>query len=110
MELNNASKNDKTKYMRFLRKDMAVIASAYCPIIYSPCKTICFTKSNITTPVQMDVVASGVALPADPLKIILKRVVLTGYPLRVHKKKATVRYMFFDPKDIKYFKPVELYT
>jgi len=51
MELNNASKNDKTKYMRFLRKDMVVIASAYCPIIYSPCKTICFTKSSITTPV-----------------------------------------------------------
>ena len=28
----------------------------------------------------------------------------------MHKKRATVRYMFFDPKDIKYFKPVELQT
>ncbi len=35
---------------------------------------------------------------------------LTGYPLRVHKKKATIRYMFFNPADIKYFKPVELQT
>jgi hypothetical protein len=51
MELNDAKKNDKTKYMRFLRKDMAVIATAYCPIVYSPCKTICFTKSDISTPV-----------------------------------------------------------
>ena len=58
----------------------------------------------------MDIVASGLVLPPDPLKIILKRVILTGYPLRCHKKKATIRYMFFDPKDIKYFKPVELYT
>lgn len=58
----------------------------------------------------MDIVASGIALPPDPLKVILKRIVLTGYPLRCHKKKATIRYMFFNPKDIKYFKPVELYT
>jgi len=46
----------------------------------------------------------------NPLKVVLKRIVLTGYPFRVHKKKATIRYMFFEPKDIKWFKPVELYT
>ena len=45
MELNAAgSKGDKLKYMRFLRKDQSVICTAYCPIIYSPCKVICFTK------------------------------------------------------------------
>ena len=58
----------------------------------------------------MDIVASGTVMAPDPLRIILKRIILTGYPLRIHKKKATVRWMFFDPKDIKYFKPVELYT
>ena len=109
MELNAAGKNDKYKYMRFLRKDINVIATAYCPIIYQPCKIITFTKGN-SGPVGMDVVATGIVLPPDPLKIILKRIILTGYPLRCHKKKATIRYMFFDPKDIKYFKPVELYT
>ena len=110
MQLNATGKNDKFKYLRFLRKDMDVVATAYCPIIYTPCKIICFTKQNLDAPVAMDVVASGIVLPPDPLKVILKRIVLTGYPLRCHKKKATVRYMFFDPKDIKYFKPVELYT
>jgi len=58
----------------------------------------------------MDIVAHGSVLPCDPLKIILKRIILTGYPLRCHKKKATIKMMFFDPKDVKYFKPVELYT
>jgi len=95
--------------MRFLRKDMEVIASAYCPIIYQGCRVLAFTKRP-SEPVSMDVVASGRSLPPDPLKIILKRIVLTGYPLRVHKKRATVRFMFFDPKDIKYFRPVELHT
>jgi pre-rRNA-processing protein TSR1 len=44
MELNAAGKNDMFKYMRFLRKDMYVIATAFCPIVYSPCKVILFTK------------------------------------------------------------------
>ena len=96
--------------MRFLRGDMQVIATAYCPIVYAPSKIIVFTKQDAKTPVSMSMVASGIVLPPDPLKIILKRIILTGYPLRCHKKKATIRFMFFDPKDIKYFRPVELYT
>ena len=40
----------------------------------------------------------------------MKRIILTGYPLKCHKKKCVARYMFFDPKDIKYFRPVEVYT
>ena len=110
MELNAAGKKDKSKFMRFLRKDKSIIATAYCPIVYSPCKVICFTKQSYSVPVAMDIVASGTVLMPDPLKVILKRIILTGYPLKVHKTKATVRWMFFDPKDIKYFRPVELYT
>ena len=56
------------------------------------------------------IAATGVVMPPNPLRCILKRIILTGYPLKCHKKKAVVRYMFFEPKDIKYFKPVELYT
>lgn len=109
MELNSSGKNDKTKFMRFLRADMNVIATAYMPFVYQPCKIVCFTKRP-TEPVFQDAVATGIALTPDPLRVILKRIILTGYPLRCHKKRATIRYMFFDPKDIKYFKPVELYT
>lgn len=32
--------------------------------------------------------------------IILKKIVLTGNPFKVRRKLATVRHMFFDPKDI----------
>ena len=110
MQLNAAGQSDKCKYMRFLRGDMQVIATAYCPIVYAPSKIIVFTKQDAKTPVSMSMVASGIVLRPDPLKIILKRIILTGYPLRCHKKKATIRFMFFDPKDIKYFRPVELYT
>jgi pre-rRNA-processing protein TSR1 len=36
--------------------------------------------------------------------------VLTGYPIAVHKFHAVVRYMFFNPDDIRWFAPVELWT
>jgi pre-rRNA-processing protein TSR1 len=41
-------------------------------------------------------VATGTFLNPDTTRIIAKRVVLTGHPFKVHKKTATVRYMFFN--------------
>ena len=46
----------------------------------------------------------------DPMHVIMKRVILTGYPFKINRRRAVIRYMFFHPKDIKYFKPVELKT
>mmetsp|Transcript_28798 Transcript_28798/g.28513 ORF Transcript_28798/g.28513 Transcript_28798/m.28513 type:complete len:85 (-) Transcript_28798:75-329(-) len=55
-------------------------------------------------------VANGTVIDPDPLKIILKRIVLTGYPIKCKRKRAIIRYMFFNKYDIQYFMPVELYT
>lgn len=96
------------KYMRFLRNDTSAIASLYLPIVFSPCKILMFTPTKGSS--DLDLLATGHALPPNPLTVILKRIILTGYPLKVHKKKAVIRYMFFNPRDVKYFKPVELYT
>ena len=59
---------------------------------------------------ELVLVASGNVVQPSPTRLILKRIVLTGYPLKIHKKRSVVRYMFFNSKDVKYFKPVEVYT
>ena len=46
----------------------------------------------------------------DPFKVILKRIILTGYPIKIKKKSAIVRFMFFNVEDINHFKINEVYT
>lgn len=53
---------------------------------------------------------AGTLRSCDPDRLVIKKVVLSGYPVKVHKKKAFVRWMFFNPEDIRWFRPVELWT
>jgi hypothetical protein len=46
--------------------------------------------------VAPQVVATGTFLNPDTTRVIAKRIILTGHPFKVHKKTATVRYMFFN--------------
>mmetsp|Transcript_13423 Transcript_13423/g.43324 ORF Transcript_13423/g.43324 Transcript_13423/m.43324 type:complete len:218 (+) Transcript_13423:218-871(+) len=60
--------------------------------------------------VVREVVAAGAALDCDPNRVTLKRAVLTGLPARTHKRKAVVKQMFYNPRDVLYFKPAALTT
>ncbi|WVZ19055.1 hypothetical protein V8G54_006377 [Vigna mungo] len=99
---------DKNKMERFLHAGRFSVASIYAPISFPPLPSIILKISGENAaPV---VAAVGSLKTVDPDRIILKRVILTGYPQRVSKRKASVRHMFYNPEDVKWFKPVELYT
>lgn len=49
-------------------------------------------------------------LNVDPTRILAKRIILTGHPFKIHKRGATIRYMFHTPEDIDWFRPVQLFT
>ena len=53
---------------------------------------------------------AGSLRSCNPDRIVLKKVVLSGYPVKVQKKKAVVRWMFHSPEDIRWFRPVDLWT
>jgi len=42
-------------------------------------------------------VASGYLLSVDPDRILLSRIILTGYPFKVHKSGAVIKHMFHNP-------------
>jgi len=50
---------------------------------------------------KREFLAHGSMLGADADRIVLKRIILTGFPTRVHKRHATVKYMFYNPEDVK---------
>ena len=53
---------------------------------------------------------AGALRSTDPDRVVLKKAVLTGFPVKVHKKKAVVRWMFHSPEDVRWFRPVDLWT
>ncbi|XP_057748887.1 uncharacterized protein LOC130967838 [Arachis stenosperma] len=99
---------DKNKMERFLHPGRFSVASIYAPISFPPLPSIILKRTG--EDVAPAVVAVGSLKSIDPDRIILKRVILTGYPQRVSKRKASVKHMFYNPEDVKWFKPVELYT
>eukprot|EP01080_Neovahlkampfia_damariscottae_P006711 gene6711-10876_t len=98
----------KHKFERFLQQQIFYCASFYAPITYTPAPILIFKKDSITN--QFKLLASGTTLGANPDRIVLKKIVLSGHPFKIHKRQAVVRFMFYSPEDIKWFKPVELWT
>eukprot|EP00613_Pedinella_sp_CCMP2098_P052347 CAMPEP_0171900852 /NCGR_PEP_ID=MMETSP0992-20121227/49993_1 /TAXON_ID=483369 /ORGANISM="non described non described, Strain CCMP2098" /LENGTH=615 /DNA_ID=CAMNT_0012529281 /DNA_START=1 /DNA_END=1849 /DNA_ORIENTATION=+ len=58
----------------------------------------------------LQLVAQGTLYSADVNRLVLKRIVLTGYPQRVHKRTAVIKHMFYGPDDVRWFKPAPLFS
>eukprot|EP01016_Furgasonia_blochmanni_P049610 TRINITY_DN754_c0_g2_i3.p1 TRINITY_DN754_c0_g2~~TRINITY_DN754_c0_g2_i3.p1 ORF type:complete len:859 (-),score=228.30 TRINITY_DN754_c0_g2_i3:1607-4183(-) len=102
---------NKTKYEKKLLHGGAYMASVYAPVIYPPCTVLILkARQMLDGSVSKQLIATGEVLKSDPLRVILKRIILTGYPFKIHKRKAVCRLMFFNTEDINYYRPVELWT
>lgn len=99
---------DKHKLERFLHPGRFSVASVFAPICFPPLPLVVFKETG--TEERLTLAASGSLKSVDPDRIVLKKIVLSGYPLRVQKQKAVVRFMFHNPEDVRWFKPLELWT
>eukprot|EP00842_Homolaphlyctis_polyrhiza_P004526 jgi/Hompol1/5074/HPOL_001296-RA len=107
--------NNVHKFERYLQHGSPSVATVYAPIQFGPAPVLMFkydpTGEHSWTPDNpTPLVATGNLMDLDPLRIIAKRIILTGHPFKVHKRGAVVRFMFFNPEDVMYFKPVQLVT
>jgi pre-rRNA-processing protein TSR1 len=135
--------NNVHKFERYLRHGVTTVATTYGPVTFGkqPCVLLRETSDTRGEPssslphvlietksgLAPQLVALGTFLNPDTTRIIAKRYILTGHPLKVHKKTATVRYMFFNSgepslsicwarlmmflsEDVEYFKPIQLQT
>lgn len=104
---NNLNCN-KHKFERYMPKNGAFFAATFFgPVTYTPCPVLVFRQQEGK---PKELCAAGSMLGADADRIVVKRIILTGYPVRVHKRHATVKYMFYNPDDVKWFKPAGLWT
>ena len=85
---------------------MTAVATFFAPILFPPAPVLCFKEINN----NLVLIATGKVLSCNPDRIILKRVVLSGYPLKIHKRSAVIRFMFFNREDINYYRVCELRT
>nr|XP_056721070.1 pre-rRNA-processing protein TSR1 homolog [Euleptes europaea] len=101
------SSASKYKLEQFLRADGTTMATMYGPITFPPASVLFFKQKSDGS---HDLLATGSLHSVDPNRVILKRVVLSGHPFKIHRKMAVVRYMFFNREDVLWFKPVALWT
>lgn len=105
---------EKTLMQRWFRNDGFTVVSVYGRVTFPPSNVLMFPASVLGSykaefPFN-PLAASGKLLTCDPNKIILKRSVMTGYPVETHGFRAVIKHMFFNADDVRWFRPCEIWT
>ena len=112
--------NNVHKVNRYLHPGQTTMATCMAPLTWGSVPVLFFKRSTPTpspdspattssTP-SLELIATGTSQPPDQTRVIAKRVILTGHPYKIHKKLVTIRYMFFNPEDVNWFKALQLWT
>ncbi|CDJ67748.1 DUF663 domain-containing protein, related [Eimeria necatrix] len=101
----------KWKFKRWAEPGSTLTATVYSPLVLPPSPCI-MLRSDSSEPDNLRITAWGSVLPVNGAssRLIIKRVLLSGHPFKVHRRKAIVRFMFFNPDDVRWFTPIELHT
>ncbi|AMD19917.1 HCL234Cp [Eremothecium sinecaudum] len=101
--------NNVHRFEAFLHHNSVSIATCILPLDLTQSPAI-FFKPSANDPKGLKLIGHGTFLNADHTRILAKRVILTGHPFKFHKRVVTVRYMFFRPEDVEWFKSIPLFT
>ena len=116
--------NQVYKWERFLPHGIgAAVGSIYAPVTFGGANVpvvllrmraegheFGYDDLGVSAEQSPHLVGAGSVLDVAPTRIITKRVVLSGHPYKLHKRTATIRFMFFNADDVRYFQPITLHT
>ncbi|KAL5116012.1 ribosome biogenesis protein tsr1 [Pleosporales sp. CAS-2024a] len=107
--------NNVHKFDRYLHPGRSAIASFIGPLTWGNVPLLYFQRTHadgddLTSRTTLRLIGTGTSLPPSSNRIIAKRIILTGHPYKINKRVVTVRYMFFNDEDIKWFKSLPLWT
>ena len=113
--------NDVHKSSRFLHPGTSAIASFTGPVTWGSVPVLVFrprpgpsdTPGRITAETKasdLELVGSATTIAPSTSRVIAKRIILSGHPFKIHKKLVTVRYMFFNREDVRWFAALPLWT
>ncbi|KAJ2015313.1 ribosome biogenesis protein tsr1, partial [Coemansia sp. S610] len=112
--LGGSNTNGVHKFERFLKPGVVSVGTVYAPIQFGTVPVSLYLPTPAATSDMAGViptlVGTGSSLEVNPSRILAKRIILTGAPFKIHKRSAVIRYMFFSPEDVNWFKPVQLHT
>ncbi|CCF56034.1 hypothetical protein KAFR_0A05990 [Kazachstania africana CBS 2517] len=103
------SSNNVHKFDKFLHPDTRSVATCIAPVDFTQSPAIFFKPSSSDVK-GLELVGHGTFMNADHTRVLAKRAILTGHPFRFHRNVVTVRYMFFRPEDVEWFKSIPLFT
>ncbi|KAJ2450358.1 ribosome biogenesis protein tsr1 [Coemansia sp. RSA 2336] len=103
-----ATVNNVHKFERFLKPGEVSVGTVFAPIQFGTVPVSLYLPSSKGA--LPTLVGTGSSLEVNPSRILAKRVILTGAPFKIHRRSAVIRYMFFNPEDVNWFKPIQLYT
>lgn len=98
------SRGNKHLVKQFMGDGEFVMASIYGHITYPPVGVMMMEEKSGA------ICAQGSLHNVDAHRLLIQRKVLTGAAIRVQRRRAVIRDMFFYSDDVKYFKPVDLWT
>lgn len=116
--------NNVYKFERYLPHGIgAAVGSIYAPVtmggasvpvvllrMRSEGQEYGYDAQGVSAEQTPHLVGAGSVLDVAPTRILAKRIVLSGHPFKLHKKTATIRFMFFNADDVRYFAPITLRT
>jgi pre-rRNA-processing protein TSR1 len=118
------------KFDRYLHPGRTAAASFIGPVTWGAVPCLYFKREKLPEPEDavedlaqdivnnqdkksgsdLTLIATGTSIAPSTSRVIAKRIILTGHPYKIHRKLVTVRYMFFNPEDVQYFRALQLWT